>query len=236
MYKIEIIIGPDTRLAELILDFPGLLDALEQLNIRLGFGEQSIREVADRYRINCDAFMVVVHTYCDCLSPGKTIRKEALGDLLAFLKNSHNGFKKKQIPELKKLIAAFAGEIPEKYGQMLISFFDGYIKEVYDHFEYEDSTVFPYIGAVLENRPTGGFAINEFEKNHTDIEQKLLDLKNILIKYMPEKIESAYRAQILHYLFEFDQQLSCHTKLEDQVLAPSVKKVEKKERHARNPK
>ena len=234
MYKIELIISPDTKLAELILDFPELLDALNQLNIRLGFGEKSIREVAEYYLINSDALLVIIHTYCNCLLPGKTIKKEALYDLLVFLKNSHNGFKQKQIPELKKLIAAFAGEIPEKYGKTLVSFFDGYIREIYDHFEYEDSTVFPYIGAILENRPISGFDMHEFEKNHTDIEQKLLDLKNILIRYMPEKVESAYRMHILHYLFEFEQQLSYHTRLEDQVLAPSVKKVEKGKRHKKN--
>ena len=236
MYKIEFIIGQDTKLAELIPDFPELIDTLNLLNIRLGFGEKSIREVADQYRINNEALLVIIHTYCDRLSPGKTIKKEALGDLLVFLKNSHNGFKQKQIPELKNLIAAFAGEIPGKYGKMLISFFDGYISEVYDHFEYEDSTVFPYIGTILESRPVSGFDIHEFEKNHTDIEQKLLDLKNILIKYMPEEIESAYRTQILHYLFEFERQLSYHTKLENQVLAPSVKQVERKKKVSKNSK
>ncbi len=229
MYKIELIIGSDTKLAELILEYPGFLEALNHLNIRLGFGEQTIKEIAGRYQINFEAFLVIIHTYCNRLPTGKTIKKEALGDLLAFLKDSHNGFKQKQIPELKKLIALFAREIPNKHGNMLISFFDGYIKEVYDHFEYEDETVFPYIRAILENRQTSGFAIHEFEKNHTDIEQKLLDLKNILIKYIPEDIVSEYRAQVLCALFDFEKQLSYHTQLEDLVLAPSVKKVEKKE-------
>ncbi len=233
MYKIELIIGYDTKLAELILEYPDLLDALDHLNITLGFGEENLKEITDRYRINFEAFMVIIHTYCNRLSPEKIIKKEALGDLLVFLKNSHNDFKQKQIPELKKLIALFAEEVSPKQGKVLISFFDGYIKEVYDHFEYEDITVFPYIKAILENRQTSGFAIHEFEKNHTDIEQKLFDLKNILIKYIPEESDSEYRKQILRYLFDFEKQLYFHTKLEDQVLAPSVKKVEKKERHGK---
>ncbi len=234
MYKIELIITPDTKLAELILHYPDILGALTHLEIKLGFGEQTVREVAECYQINPEALLVIVHTYCDSLSPGKTIKKEALGDLLVFLKNSHHSFKQEQIPELKDLIAAFAAEIPDEYGKMLVSFFDGYIKEVYEHFEYEDATVFPYIKAILENRPVSGFAIHEFEKNHTDIEQKLLDLKNILIKYIPEEVKSAYRKQILHSLFEFERQLFYHTELEDLVLAPSVKKMEKKIRSAKS--
>ncbi len=228
MYKIELIITPETKLAELIIGCPEILEALTHLNIELGFGEQTIREISKRYQINPEALLVIVETYCGCLYAGRTIKKEALSDLLIFLKNSHHSFKQEQIPRLKNLIAAFAEEIPDKYGKMMVSFFDEYIKEVYDHFEYEDATVFPYIKAILESRTVSGFAIREFEKNHTDIEQKLLDLKNILIKYMPEEVKSAYRMQLLHALFGFEQQLFYHTRLEDQVLAPSVKKVEKK--------
>ncbi len=230
VYKIELIIGSDTKLSELVVEYPSLIDALAHLNVRLGFGEQSIKELTGRYQINPEAFMVIVRTYCGHLTSGKTIGKEALGDLLIFLKRSHLDFKNKQIPELKKLIELFSSEISAKHGKILISFFDGYISEVYDHFKYEDETVFPYIQAVLENRRTGDFAIREFEENHTDIEQKLLDLKNILIKYIPEEIVSDNRTKILRDLFDFEQQLYYHTKLEDQVLAPSVKKVEKKGR------
>ena len=233
MYQIELIIGSDTKLAEPVLEHPDILDALTYLNIRLGFEEQTIREVADRYRINLEALLVIILTYCGQLLPEKTIKKEALSDLLGFLKNAHNDFKQNQIPELKNRIALFASEIPEKHGNVLISFFDGYIGELSDHFKYEDETVFPYIEAILNGRPTSGFAMHEFEKNHTDIEQKLYDLKNILIKYIPEASDSGCRKQILRNLFYFEQQLSYHTELENRVLAPSVKKVEKKGRRGK---
>jgi regulator of cell morphogenesis and NO signaling len=228
MYQIELVIGTDTKLSELIIEYPNILDALSQLNIRLGFGEASIREIAERYQLNLEALTVIVSTYCNRLSSGKTIPKEALSDLLVFLINSHNDFKRKQIPELKSLIASFAGEVSEKHGKMLISFFDGYISEVHEHFRYEEETVFPYIGDMLENRRTKGFAIQEFEKNHTDIGQKLYDLKNILIKYMPEELDTDYRRKILYSLFAFEKQLAYHNNLENQVLAPSVRDVEKR--------
>ncbi|MDR2037026.1 MAG: hemerythrin domain-containing protein [Bacteroidales bacterium] len=232
MYKIELIIGPDTKLAELILEYPGLIDALAHLNIKLGFGDRSVKEVAEYYRINLEAFMVIIYTYCNHLDPGKTIKKEALADLLVFLKNSHDGFKRDQIPELKNLIASFAEEIPSEHGKILVSFFDGYIHEVYEHFEYEDETVFPYINAILNDQQTNGFVIHDFERNHTDIEQKLYELKNILIKYIPEEA-SEYHIKIIRNLFDFEKQLYYHTNLEDRVLAPSVKKMERKERRGK---
>ena len=227
MYQSELVSGTDSKLAELIIECPDILDALSHLNIRLGFGEATIHEIAERYHLNREPFTAIIATYCNRLSYGKTIPKEALGDLLVFLKNSHNDFKRKQIPELKSLIASYAGEVSEKHGKMLISFFDGYIREVHEHFRYEEETVFPYISTMLENYRTKGFAIHEFEKNHTDIGQKLYDLKNILIKYMPEESNSTYRRKILCYLFTLEKQLAYHNNIEDYVLAPSVRDVEK---------
>ena len=234
MYKIELIVGYDTQLAELILEYPDILNALTYLNIGLGFGDHTVHEVADNTRVNSEAFMVILRTYCRQLLPEKTIKKEALGDLLIFLKNAHNDFKQNQIPELKNHIALFASGIPEKQGNMLISFFDGYIGEVYEHFEYEEETVFPYIETILDSRPANGFSMHAFEKNHTDIEQKLYDLKNILIKYIPESEISGLRKFILQDLFCFEQQLSYHSELENHVLAPSVKQVEKTERRKKH--
>jgi regulator of cell morphogenesis and NO signaling len=234
MYQIELVTRADTKLAELIIEYPNILDALSPLNIRLGFGEETIREIAERYRINLEALTVIICTYCDRLPFRTTIRKEALNDLLIFLKNSHNGFKQKQIPKLKSLIARFAEHVSEKHGNMLISFFDGYVGELHEHFRYEEEIVFPYIGTILENHRTSGFAIREFEKNHTDIGQKLYDLKNILIKYMPEEADSDHLRKILRRLFAFEKQLLYHNNLENYVLTPSVRNVEKKKDKAKS--
>ena len=231
MYQIELLIGTDSKLSELILKYPDILGALPHLNIRLGFGEATIREIAERYRLHLEALTAIVATYWNQLPSEKIIPKEALSDLLAFQQNSHNGFNQKQIPELKLLIASFANEVSEKQGKMLISFFDGYIREVHEHFRYEEETVFPYIGAILENRRTKGFAIHKFEKNHTDIGQKLYDLKNILIKYMPEEADTRFRRCILYHLFAFEKQLAYHNRLENDVLTPSVRNIEKKAHH-----
>ncbi|GHU65376.1 cation-binding protein [Bacteroidia bacterium] len=228
MYQIELVTGEDTKLAELIIEYPNLLEALSNLNIKLGFGEKTIREIAARYQLNLEAFTAIICAYSNKQGVGKTVRKEALNDILVFLKNSHNSFEHKQIPELKSLIALFANKVSEKQGSLLISFFDGYIREVCEHFRYEEETVFPYIKAILGDHRPNGFAIREYEKNHTDIEQKLYDLKNILIKYMPEASDSDSLRQILHCLLAFEKQLSYHTNLEKYVLAPSVRDVEAK--------
>ncbi|MFW5774606.1 MAG: hypothetical protein ACOCWD_07970, partial [Tangfeifania sp.] len=63
------------------------------------------------------------------------------------------------------------------------------------HIELEENKIFPYILQLEENlikdRPdpafieeVRGYTIRDFLEEHSDIEEKLVDLRNILLKYL----------------------------------------------------
>lgn len=226
MVKFTTSVSPNRKMSELIIDYPNMITVLERMGIPFGFGDQRVRDIAERYKINIDAFIALLCSFEGSLNQDTCLEKEAIPDLLSFLKSSHKYFKEKQIPGIKKLIVLFSESIPRQHGQILISFFDGYIREVEEHFHYEDDDIFPYITDILTDPHPAKFRMSEFEKNHTDIEQKLLDLKNILIKYIPEDITSHYRIEVLKELFDLERALIHHSFIEDHLLVPSVKKME----------
>jgi regulator of cell morphogenesis and NO signaling len=217
---------PTAKMADLIIASPETITVLERLDIPLGFGDQYIKEIAAGRRIDLDAFISILKVFESTIIEDVILEKKAIPDLLSFLKVSHQYFKEKQIPHIKRLISSFAEGIPVAHGNIIISFFDGYMKEVNEHFLYEDETVFPYIDHILSNGNMKGFDIQEFEKNHTDIEQKLLDLKNILIKYIPENVISPYRIMILKELTVLERDLDHHSFIENHILVPSIKEME----------
>jgi regulator of cell morphogenesis and NO signaling len=225
MYEIETNISGTSKLTTVVIEHPNVLNVLEYFDIPLGLGDKTIAEVAVEHNIAPNTLEVVISIYCRT-RPTKILNRKEIYDLLTFLQTSHNNFKFVQIPELKKLIAGFADEIPTEYGKMLVAFFDEYIQEIDAHFMYEDKTVFPYIAGILNDRTTKNFKIREFERNHTDIGHKLLDLKNILIKYIPPTVVSIYRKQILNKLVTLERDLMYHTQLEDNILVPFVKNME----------
>lgn len=227
MFQISTTISGDSKLSDLIIEFPDVLSALEHFGIPLGIGDKTINETAGQYNIKPNVVLVIIKMYCKEI-PTETLAKNEIYDFLNFLKTSHDHFKQIKIPVLKKLIENFSMEIPLEHGKVLIAFFDNYIKEVDEHFLYEDEIVFPYVDSVLNENNTKKYKITEFERNHTDIEQKLLDLKNILIKYIPSTIVSASRKQILNELINLEKDLGYHTLLEDNILVPFVKAIETK--------
>ncbi|MEJ2594881.1 MAG: hemerythrin domain-containing protein, partial [bacterium] len=57
-------------------------------------------------------------------------------------------------------------------------------------------------------------------------EDKLYDLKNILIKYVPTGRTDANSYKILHELFLLESDLNDHSRIEDLILVPKVEAME----------
>lgn len=112
-------------------------------------------------------------------------------------------------------------------------FFGEYFKEVTEHLNYENNIVFPYIIGLYDKiinhkHPFNPqkYSVTEYKEHHNDIEEKLNDLKNLLIKYLPQKNDQALRRKLLFCLFELEYDLSIHSQIEDLILIPLVTKME----------
>lgn len=68
---------------------------------------------------------------------------------------------------------------------VITKFFDDYATEVNKHMSYEEKTVFPYVRGLLKGVKDPKYNITIFRKHHDQIEMKIIELKNILIKYYP---------------------------------------------------
>lgn len=67
--------------------------------------------------------------------------------------------------------------------------YDEYAHEIKHHMEYEEKTVFPYVDDLLNNKVNNEYDIETFSKHHGQIDLKLRELKNIIIKYLPSDIQ-----------------------------------------------
>ena len=85
-----------------------------------------------------------------------------------------------------------------------------------------------------QNRP--GFSIDRFEENHSNIDEKLGDFKNLVMKSLPAVCDNDIRRDLLVRIYALQEDLKCHTYIEDHVLVPMVRLLENPQRfrdHAR---
>ena len=92
---------------------------------------------------------------------------------------------------------------------------------------YEDEVVFPYVYSLINDSGEKKYSINIFEQRHNDIEGKMNDLKQILMKYLPGTIDQMLMVNILTELYMSEEELEAHTFIEDSLVIPRVKEIEK---------
>ena len=225
----RLLFSPGMKLADLVESNYELLVVLARMGIPLGFGESSVGEVCRQRGISAELFLMICRIYSSEVPvlPYEQLTSDDLGGVLDYLHTSHLYYLEVTLPHLDAKMAAMTATCDGVHSKILSTFFADYRREVDNHFDYEERTVFPYVQALLEKRRVDGYNILCFEDNHSDIDGKLCDLKNIIIKYLPENCSAKLRYEVLSDIFRFEEDLSRHTVIENQILFPLVEKLEK---------
>lgn len=209
-----------------------LLHVIERFNISLGFGDNTINTICREQNINKELLLIIMNAFND-LSFATQVEYNAkiLPGLIQYLRNGHRYYQQDKLPYIKLLIEKFIENTDNKNTVLLRDFFNEYANEVEVHMNYENDTVFPYLEELFKayiedgsNKQT--FRIKEFISHHTDIMDKPEELTNLLIKHFPPTKDRFYRNQILLELFDLENDLADHSRLEEQLLAPLANQLE----------
>jgi regulator of cell morphogenesis and NO signaling len=218
------------KLADLISANHSLILMLPRFGISLGFGDRRVTEVCARYGVPVDFFLLIcnVYSFDSFLPDEREVISTDMSQLIPYLRASHHYYLKERLPHIEQHLNRIADHINEKYGRVLKRFFAGYGNEVSEHFLYEEETVFPYIEGLVAGRPCGTYRIHDFEKVHNNIEDKLNDLRQIIFKYLPENVPRGDSIGVVFDIFQLSSDLHKHSLIEEKVLVPYVKLLERK--------
>lgn len=229
MFTIKTPFSKDTKFAELMTDDRRLLQLLPRFGIGLGFGDRSVEQVCQMNHISTQLFLMICEIYSDSsFRPGqKELRQIDMEDLLSYLKASHQYYLNERFPHIEEHLQHIIEACGQKYGPMLSHFYEEYKQEVMRHIQYyEEEVVFPYIETLLDGQRTDSYKIDEFEHNHTNIQDVLDDMMNILLKYLPGDILPMERIEISYDIMELSDDLNRHSLIEERILIPCVESLE----------
>jgi len=219
------------KMAELMDINFNLAGVLTRMGLSFGFGEASVEEVCNKSGINVNTFLLICSVYAfDNYRPTSDIlAKTDLREIVKYLRLSHAYYMSFAVTDLEAALEAVLKPCSEKQRKVLWSFFKQYKDELAKHFEYEENTVFPYVEAVLDHNKKPGYTIGEYEKNHSNVEEKLEDLKNLVMKYMPKECDQKQIYRALFYICTLELDLAKHTIIEDKILVPVAGRMENDE-------
>jgi len=223
---------PASNLANLIDENPALLLMMEHFGLDPLVQDKNAEELCNESGIPLEVFLCIANLYNGFIQPHPG-QQSASGilSITRFLNNSHSYYKEEKYPEISGLIRNFMLENLAPETRLVERFFDEYFAEVTEHLDYEDKVVFPYIQALMReednSRPQDTrFSVEVYQDHHSDIESKLEDLKNLLLKHIPVHGDRLSRRRLLMSLYELESDLNIHTQIEDRILIPMVRNLE----------
>jgi regulator of cell morphogenesis and NO signaling len=233
-------IEKDMKLADVIHHDFSLIPVINRFGIHLGFGDGTIEEICKEKNVNAEFFLTIINTYHDPqYFPKKHLQSFHSVTLIGYLKKAHEFYVEHKIPALKALIEKLIEESDSSQDTYMLAFnfFDEYQEELLSHIDSEEEVVYPYVFELEKAIEKGkaphelisrmeNYSITDYEEEHDNVEEKLFDLKNLIIKYLPAPKNDTSGYRILQELFELEKDLREHARIEDMILVPKVEAME----------
>lgn len=217
------------KMSDLICDNYPMLLVMSRFGIAMGFGEKNIHEVCKQNQVDCCTFLTVVNFLLEENTVLPEINKcLSIESLTTYLQRSHAYFLDFRLPHIRRKLQDAIDTCAKDISFVIMKFFDEYVSEVRKHMTYEERIVFPYVRSLLNGVHSQHYNIGIFKKKHDQIETKLSELKNILIKYYPGESTNLLNS-VLFDIFTCEQDLTSHTKVEDYLFTPAILELEKKQ-------
>ena len=192
------------KMAELVERDFHLLTLCARLGLDRSFGEQTVEALCRSREVDADTFLLLCEVYSDPLFRPTTaqLRPCRVADVLEYLHRSHDYYLEEALPRLSAGIEALTQPCTEAQKQVIRRFLADFRRELEHHFASEEQSVFP---------------------NHTQIHETLSDVKNLILKSLPDVCDARLRREILLAIYTLQHDIDRHTCIEDEVLSPLVR-------------
>ena len=219
------------KMSELVECNYHLLGIMSRLGITGSFSEHTVEEICARYSLDADTFVLICTVYSTkgYKPTEEELRRCSVADILRYLHSSHDFYLNSALKRLSPALEQMTEPTSQVQQKVIRHFFDSYKTELVKHFAYEEDTVIPYVKRLLAGHAPSDFSMAVFKENHSNIEESLSDLKNLIMKSLPPECDGEGRLDVLSNIFHLQEDLEHHTYIEDNILVPMVEMLEGRE-------
>ena len=220
----------EMTVADLIdIDY-GLLQVISRMGLDLKYAGLPVSEACRKCGIDPDTFILIcnVYSFPDHVPSSDELARRDIQGIIAYLHSSHLYYMGQALRVLENSFDKLVAPFDERQKKVVLKFFTDYKEELDKHFAYEEEVVFPYIQALMRDGVRNSeYSIEQFEEHHENVEEKLEDMKNIVMKYLPGECSNDLRIMVLLSIYHLQDDLRRHTYVENNILVPIVGGLER---------
>ena len=221
---------PTDTLISIIQDNYNILQSLGSFGINLGFGDKTVKGVCEEQNVDTFTFLAIVNFTINGYREYDDIERLSIPTMLHYLKASHEYYIHFELPFIRKGLVSALDE-SDNLARLILRLYDEYAHTVINHMQYEEKMVFPYVEGLEKGIISTTYDIETFSRHHGQIDKKLRELKNIIIKYLPsDGLHNNQLSATLYDIYNCEQWLDQHSHVEDEIFIPAIRRLEKMSR------
>lgn len=147
-----------------------------------------------------------------------TVRADLPGLLVEYLKQSHIYYRDTALVKLENDFSELLEPCTRQSRDIFQQFLSGFKEEMKKHFLYEEEILFPYVEKLIAGEED--VRLEDSAQEHCNIQEKLSDLHNLVLKSMPPECDNDKHNALLDFLAYIEKDMACHTSIEDDILIP----------------
>ena len=216
----------EDNMISIIRDNYNILQSLGSFGISLGFGDKTVRDVCEMQQVDTYTFLAIVNFTINGYREHEDIQNLSVPTMLHYLKASHAFYIDFELPIIRRELIDALDE-NDNLARLILKLYDEYAHAIKNHMQYEEKNVFPYVESLIKGQLTSDYDIETFSKHHIQIDQKLRELKSIIVKYLPsDGLHNNQLTATLFNIYNCEEWLMQHSSVEEQIFIPAIRHLQ----------
>lgn len=209
-------------MADMVASNYDLILMLPRFGIPLGFGEKSVREVCAERGVDENFFLTVcnIYTFDDYQPDDDEVSRIENRHVVEHLQASHRYYIDERLPHLERHLDHISAGVGEQSASILKKYFTDYRREVRDHVRREEKNLVSMLEQLRDGEPLGKAVGEHYQRSHDNIKDKLSDLTQIILKYIPGDRLNEEMMELVFDIMQLSRDLEKHAMIEERLLTP----------------
>lgn len=212
----------------------------DKLDIPSVYLKKDWKEVSHYLQLEEKLLKALLLSYDDSAElPVSEFKNSDLKEIIRYLQYSHRYYLNKKLPEIEQTVAHLCQSYRDSHQLLVVLglFFMDYKNKLEKHIRYEEEVFFPFVVSLVDISKKESdakeilnilntYSARQFLAAHSDVEEDLLEVRNLILKYSGDQPTPLPYRIFLNQLQAFENDLSRHALLEDHILLPMVIELE----------
>ena len=210
------------KMADMIATNYDLILMLPRFGIPLGFGDKSVKEVCRQNGVDEEFFLTVcnIYSFDDFRPDEEDVARIDNRLVIEHLQAAHRYYINERLPHLEHHLEHITAGVGQQSAAILQKYFADYCKEVRDHVRREEKNLSQMHQSLREGEPLSKALGEHYQKSHDNIKDKLSDLTQIIVKYIPGERLNEEMMELVFDIMQLSRDLEKHAVIEELLLMP----------------